>query len=223
MGGHTYLSKNKSNHILYPLDIFLKKRLLNLVPRFVQTYHLTMLTLLWSLLILFLSYIFSESRFIYIIIAIIILLQYITDLLDGEVGRRRNTGLVLWGFFMDHFLDYVFLCSLGIGYFIILPKSLDIYVALIVILISFMFQAVFMRAITMKKFNISSQGISATEIRVLLIFVNLIFFITGLYLAQFILIITTATCAVGVFAYVYDSHRQLWDADMKNKKLNSLN
>jgi phosphatidylglycerophosphate synthase len=31
----------------------------------------------------------------------VIVFQYITDLLDGEIGRKRNTGLIKWGFYMD--------------------------------------------------------------------------------------------------------------------------
>lgn len=217
MNSTEYLKKSKTNHLLYPLDKYLVDKLLPRIPRFLETYHLTLLTLVWSILVILLSYLLSDSRLVYLFIAGLIVLQYLTDLLDGAIGRARNTGLILWGFFMDHFLDYVFLCSLGIGYFIILPKSLDIYVATIVILISFMFQAVLMRAITMKQFNISTQGVSATEIRLLLVLLNGIFFFTGMLFAQFLLIITVVSCTVGIFAYIYDSHKLLWDEDMKNK------
>lgn len=217
MSSTEYLKKSKTNHLLYPLDKMLVDKLLPAVPKFLQTYHLTLLTIIWSLLAIFVSYVLSDSRWVYFLIASIVILQYLTDLLDGAVGRARNTGLVLWGFFMDHFLDYVFLYSLGIGYFIIFPKSLDLYVAVIVILISFMFQAVLMRAITIKQFNISTQGISATEIRLLLVIINIVFFTTGMFFAQFLLMIAVITCAVGIFAYIYDSHRLLWEVDMKNK------
>lgn len=218
MSSTEYLKKSKTNHLLYPLDKVLVDKLQPTVPGFLQTYHLTLLTIIWSFLVIIVSYVFGDSRFVYLLIAILVILQYLTDLLDGAVGRARNTGLVLWGFFMDHFLDYVFLYSLGIGYFIIFPKSLDLYVAVIVILISFMFQAVMMRAITMKQFNISTQGISATEIRLLLVVINIVFFTTGMYFAQFLLMIAVATCAVGIFAYIFDSHKLLWELDMKNKK-----
>ena len=46
-------------------------------------------------------------------------LQYISDVLDGAVGRYRDTGLVKWGFYMDHLLDYMFLASVIIGYSLI--------------------------------------------------------------------------------------------------------
>ena len=49
--------------------------------------------------------------------------QYVTDHYDGKVGKYRNTGLVRWGYYMDHFLDYVWLCSIIIGYAFILPEK----------------------------------------------------------------------------------------------------
>ena len=50
-------------------------------------------------------------------------LQWVTDHYDGKVGKYRNTGLVRWGYYMDHLLDYFFLCSVLIGYAFILPES----------------------------------------------------------------------------------------------------
>jgi hypothetical protein len=50
-------------------------------------------------------------------------MQYVTDHYDGKIGKYRNTGLVRWGYYMDHLLDYVFLCSIIIGYAFILPEK----------------------------------------------------------------------------------------------------
>ena len=52
-----------------------------------------------------------------------ITLQWLTDSLDGAIGRYRNVGLIRWGYYMDHFLDYIFLCSILIGYSLILPDN----------------------------------------------------------------------------------------------------
>ena len=52
-----------------------------------------------------------------------VFLQYVTDHYDGKVGKYRNTGLVRWGYYMDHLLDYLFLCSIIIGYSFILPEK----------------------------------------------------------------------------------------------------
>ena len=45
-----------------------------------------------------------------------------TDHYDGKIGKYRNTGLVRWGYYMDHLLDYFFLASVIIGYAFILPE-----------------------------------------------------------------------------------------------------
>lgn len=108
MSSTEYLKKSKTNHLLYPLDKMLVDKLLPIVPRFIETYHLTLFTLIWSSLVILSSYLGSDTRFVYLFIAVLIIMQYLTDLLDGAIGRARNTGLILWGFFMDHFLTMSF-------------------------------------------------------------------------------------------------------------------
>lgn len=55
-----------------------------------------------------------------------ILAQYLTDLFDGVVGRHRDTGLVRWGYYADHFLDYMFMCCILIGYTFFIPDRYGI-------------------------------------------------------------------------------------------------
>ena len=76
-----------------------------LVPSFVSTRHLTLMTLFWSA---FLFY-FNNN---WIAMSILIFLQRVTDTWDGAIGRERNEGYVKWGYFVDHFLDWVFLCCI---------------------------------------------------------------------------------------------------------------
>ena len=58
--------------------------------------------------------------------SIAVVLQYLTDLFDGAVGRARSTGLVKWGFYMDHFLDFIFQCALIFDYALISPPELNL-------------------------------------------------------------------------------------------------
>jgi len=44
--------------------------------------------------------------------------HYFTDHFDGKLGNFRDRGLRKWGFYMDHLVDYGFLCSILIGYFV---------------------------------------------------------------------------------------------------------
>ena len=108
--GHSILSKPENS---------LKGWAVPRIPDNIETYHLTLLTLLWSLINVILGCYAKDNLQVLWLVSILILFQYLTDLFDGELGRQRNTGLIKWGFYMDHFLDYIFLCSLVfVGYVI---------------------------------------------------------------------------------------------------------
>ena len=93
------------------------------VPSWLESHHLTLLTAFWSALMLLCSALVrADSRWLWAVSAIIAL-QYLTDAIDGKVGVMRGAGLVRWGYYMDHFLDYVFLCAILIGYGLMLPEG----------------------------------------------------------------------------------------------------
>ncbi|HEY6120026.1 MAG TPA: CDP-alcohol phosphatidyltransferase family protein, partial [Pyrinomonadaceae bacterium] len=106
---------------LSPLERRLAPVVLPHIPPWLETHHLTMLTLLWSALILVFSYLAASNiRWLWLV-SLMIFCHYVTDHFDGKVGKYRNTGLVRWGYYMDHLLDYFFLCSVIIGYAFLLP------------------------------------------------------------------------------------------------------
>ena len=100
--------------ILGPLEKKFVARWVNRVPFWLETHHLTLLTIPWTSLVIASAWQVRESEDIrwFWGVSLAIVLQYLTDLFDGAVGRSRNTGLVKWGFYMDHFLDFVFQCGL---------------------------------------------------------------------------------------------------------------
>ncbi len=105
----------------------LEKRMATLVvpkiPGWLETHHLTWLTLLWSLSIVGFGFLAAgDIRWLWLV-SLMVVFQYLTDFFDGKVGKYRNTGLVKWGFYTDHFLDYVFLCAVLTAYAMILPES----------------------------------------------------------------------------------------------------
>src|SRR4051812_47022744 len=101
-----------NNSILTPFERQLAVRVLPKFPGWLQTYHLTMMTLIWSSFILLFSYLASRDLRWLTMVSVMVFLQYVTDHYDGKLGKYRNTGLVRWGYYMDHFLDYIFLCSI---------------------------------------------------------------------------------------------------------------
>ena len=77
------------------------------LPKFITTYNLTLLSILWSSGILYFGFkSLKNINYLYFII-LFIFLHIITDTLDGAVGRYRNTGAIKWGYFMDHLLDFI--------------------------------------------------------------------------------------------------------------------
>ncbi|HVG39942.1 MAG TPA: CDP-alcohol phosphatidyltransferase family protein, partial [Pyrinomonadaceae bacterium] len=125
-----YASK-ASTSFFSPMERRMARRVLPLIPRWLETYHLTWLTLVWSVLIAFFSYLAGgEVRWLWGV-SLAVALHYVTDFFDGKLGKFRATGLVKWGFFMDHFLDYFFLCALLIGYSFILPPASTFHLFLV--------------------------------------------------------------------------------------------
>ena len=90
--------KKVGQSILTPLENRLKNWLVPKVPLSVETWHLTFTTILWSAGVLCFGKLSAGNLSWLWGVSLMIVLQYLTDLADGEVGRRRNTGLIKWGF-----------------------------------------------------------------------------------------------------------------------------
>lgn len=188
------------------------------IPSWIETYHLTLTTVLWSIGAVVFGYLASLNIFWLIGMSAMIVLQYITDLFDGAVGRYRNTGLIKWGYYMDHFLDYVFLCSLLIGYAFIIPKQFtDMHFFILALLGSFMVSSYLAFAAT-NRFRISYVGVGPTEIRFLFIAINILLMIFGkTYMAWTIPgVLVLALCAL--IYVVYQTQKEIWLMDMEAKK-----
>lgn len=188
------------------------------LPRWLETYHLTMLTVLWSAVNVLLGYAAKHSLQWLWLVSAMIILQYVTDLFDGEVGRQRKTGLIKWGFYMDHFLDFIFLCSLVfVGNKISPPDLVDWYFGLLVILGAFMVNSFLSFAAT-NKFEIYHGGFGPTEMRVGFILVNAFISIRGTRDFHLLLPLTVIICLVVLVVHTWMIHKKLWAADMSAKK-----
>src|SRR5258705_10524415 len=157
---------------LTPLERRLTPRVLPKIPAWLETYHLTMLTVLWSSLILIFSYLAARDLRWLWMVSVMIFLQYVTDHYDGKIGKYRNTGLVRWGYYMDHLLDYFFLCSLIIGYSFILPERSRYQLLLLLALFAAYDFSTFLAFSAMGKLKISYLKFGPTEFRLALIVIN---------------------------------------------------
>lgn len=77
---------------------------------------MTLMTIPLSIGLIVFGYL-ARSNFSWLwLSSLMLFLQWFTDSFDGALGRFRDTGIPKWGFFMDHFLDFVFMSSIFIGY-----------------------------------------------------------------------------------------------------------
>jgi len=208
----------KYQSLLSRFEKWFVNKFVDKIPKCIETYHLTYSTILWSLLIVIFGYFATKNINWLWGAAVCVFLQYITDLFDGAVGRKRNTGLIKWGFFMDHFLDYVFLCSVLISFWFVLPIKYNLYLFfLFAILVGYMVDSYLHFAAT-NNFRIAHSGIGPTEARIGFIIVYILnilgdrtFLST---LVPYIFIVT----ALGLFYVVYKNQKEIWALDMKLKR-----
>lgn len=86
-------------------------------PDWLKGYHLTLTTFLWSIGLIIFGWLARNNNYYWLWgSSIMLFLQWFTDSFDGALGRYRDTGIPRWGYYMDHFLDFVFMSSVLIGY-----------------------------------------------------------------------------------------------------------
>ena len=146
-----------------------------------------------------------------------IFMQYVTDHYDGKIGKYRGTGLVRWGYYMDHLLDYFFLCSVIIGYAFILPERSRLQVLILLAICSGYEVSTFLMFATTDRFKISYLKLGPTEFRLALIIINALLahygtrnMINGLKYVNF-------GGAIGLALMIYKTHKVVWALDMKQK------
>jgi len=176
-----------------------------------------MATLLWSSLILLFSFLAARNiRWLWLV-SLMIALQWVTDHYDGKIGKHRNTGLVRWGYYMDHLLDYFFLCSILIGYSFILPEKASFQLLLTLALFAAYDFSTFLAFAALERLKISYLKFGPTEFRVALIIINglLINFGTRHMFSGLKWVNTGA--AIGLVFLIYGTQKKIWQLDMKGR------
>ena len=213
-----FAGASKSNtSFLTPFERRLAIKVLPHVPSWLETYHLTMLTLVWSGFILLFSYWAAKDlRWLWGVSAMVAL-QYVTDHYDGKVGKYRGTGLVRWGYYMDHLLDYLFLCSVIIGYAFILPERSRYQILIMLAIFAGYEVSTFLAFAATDRLKISYLKFGPTEFRVALIVINALLVQYGTRTMINGLKYVNIGAAIGLALMVYRTHKLLWAMDMKHK------
>ena len=206
-----------NNSFLTPFERRLGPMVLEHIPSWLETYHLTMLTLLWSGLILLFSYwAATDLRWLWGVSAMVFL-QYVTDHFDGKIGKYRGTGLVRWGYYMDHFLDYVFLCSIIIGYAFILPERSRYQILIMLAIFSGYEVSTFLAFAATDRLKISYLKFGPTEFRLAIIVINGLLVQYGIRQMINGLKYVNIGAAIGLAVMIYRTHKAIWALDMRHK------
>jgi archaetidylinositol phosphate synthase len=209
----------KSNSsFLTPLERRLAPMVLPRIPVWLETYHLTLLTLLWSAMILVFSYMArNDLRWLWLVSGCVFL-QYVTDHYDGKIGKYRNTGLARWGYYMDHLLDYFFLCSVIIGYSFILPERSRFQILFTLAIFAGFEVTTFLSFAATDKLKISYLKFGPTEFRLAIIVINALLIQYGTRAMVSSLKYVNIGAAIGLALVIYRTHKLVWELDMKNKR-----
>ena len=218
MQTETFAGASKINtSLLTPLERRLAPTVLPRIPLWLQTHHLTMLTLVWSLLILLFSYLAAGNLNWLWAVSLMIFFQYLTDHYDGKVGKYRGTGLVRWGYYMDHLLDYFFLCSVIIGYAFILPERSRYQLLIMLAIFAAYDFSTFLAFAATDRLKISYLKFGPTEFRLALIVINTLLIFYGTKHMINGLKYVNAGALVGLCFMVYKAQRDIWRLDMERK------
>ena len=189
------------------------------LPAWIGTQMLTLLTIPWSAgLILFgglagrtgnLHWLWASSAMLF--------LQWFTDSFDGAVGRHRNTGLIKWGFYMDHFLDFVFMCSVFIGWSFLFEGTERMLLWFLSLGMGCLMVNSFLGFGATGQFKITYLGTGPTELRLYFILINAALTIFGRRWLAVSLPYLFAAFWLGIAAVVYRTQRHILKLDMNIK------
>jgi phosphatidylglycerophosphate synthase len=206
------------NSLLGSLEKRLIASTVTLFPRWIEGYHLTLMTLLWSAGLIGFGYLGQFNRHWLWLSSVMIFLQWFTDSYDGALGRLRDTGIPKWGYYMDHLLDHGFLCAIFIGYsFLVDDVSARLLYVLVLIFTGFMTSSYLAFAAT-NEFKITYLGFGPTEMRIAFILLNtaLIFFGPRFLEAALPYLIPLSIIVLAVI--IFRTQKYIWGIDMQEKQ-----
>jgi phosphatidylglycerophosphate synthase len=187
-------------------------------PRWIEGYHLTLMTVLWSGGLIGFGYLARSSLHWLWLSSLMLFLQWFTDSFDGALGRYRDTGIPKWGYHMDHFLDFVFMCAVLIGYALLFEdQSRIVFLMLVPVYGALMVNSYLSFAAT-NEFKITFLGLGPTEVRLLLILLNTALILFGTAFVTMALPYAFAVGLIVVIVVVYRTQKYVWRIDMDDKR-----
>ncbi len=184
------------------------------IPEPIGSHHLTMLTLVWSVLMVVFGLLADDQPAWLHAMSVLVFLQWLTDSLDGTLGKYRKQGLVKWGFFADHLLDLLFAGSIVIAYSFMVEVWWLRLCFMVLLLITCATMAVsFLSFAATNRFQIAYYGIGPTEIRIAYIALNTLVFFVGTAVFSWGVPVVLALNIAAFMVLAVQTSTQLWRID----------
>lgn len=187
-------------------------------PSWVEGWHLTMTTLLWSAGLLVFGFLAQGNLHWLWLSSLMIFLQWFTDSFDGALGRERDFGIPRWGFYMDHFLDYIFLSAVFVGYSFLVTGFYQIILFVLLGVSVGLMMSVYLYFGATNSFKIEHFYFGPTDMRILFIIINTFLIFFSVQYFEYSLVVFLAVFFVVLCAVVFKTQKVIWQIDMKEKK-----
>ncbi|MAG28535.1 hypothetical protein CL632_00080 [bacterium] len=210
-------NEKMSESVLWNTEQRFIRKMLPHIPRFLNGYNLTMLGIIWIILIVVFSYFAQENINWLWGNSVVLVLHYMTDSFDGALGRFRNSGLVRWGFYMDHLLDFVFMAALVVGFAFLVDGSNIYWLIAMLIIISTIGVNSILAFSVFGALKISNFKYGPTEARITLIIINTLIIYYGIYLLETILPYFVVLFFIYMLGAVFRVQKKMYKLDMQNK------
>ncbi len=206
--------KKKGQSFLGPVERRFIDWAIPKVPSGILSHHLTALTAVWSALTILFGYLSQDQRAWLHAMSVMVFLQWLTDSLDGSLGKYRKQGLVKWGFYMDHLLDLLFAGSIVIAYSFLVEAWWLEFLFLILLLVTCATMAVsFLSFAATNQFQIAYYGIGPTEIRIGYIALNTFVYFVGTAIFSWGVPLVVGLNVLAFVTLAAQTSRNLWQID----------
>jgi len=187
------------------------------IPKILETNRLTYLSLVWTFFILVFGYLAKFNIHWLWLVSLMIALHYLTDMFDGAVGRYRETGLIRWGYYMDHMLDFLYLNSVFISYAFIFSKDSHILILSAMAIFGGFFVNSHLSFSATDEFKITYLRVGPTEIQLGFVIINTIIIFTSPLFIEKLLPFFVAASLAALFAFIGKTQGKIWKIDIRNK------
>jgi len=187
-------------------------------PGWIEGYHLTLMTILWSAGVMVFGYLARRNLNWLWGSSVMIFMQWFTDSFDGALGRHRDTGIPRWGYYMDHFLDYAFMSSILVGYSFLFDGLSKVLILFLIPVFGCFMVSSYVAFGATGEFKITYLGAGPTEIRIYFVILNVLLVIFGTGLVGRALPYVLFGVLVVLCVIVYRTQKYIWDFDMREKQ-----